>query len=173
MNIWKAVSTLVLSLLIIVGGLTYFSSHFGWRIDTVLSGSMEPELKIGSVVITRSIPQDEIMKGDIITFISPTDHELTSHRVSTKIDGSPLYFETKGDANEESDSYLVPASAVEGKVVFSLPYIGYVTRFIKTPIGFILMMGLPGLIIIIVEIWSIWCAVNGRLHNEDTMLVES
>ena len=70
-SLWKMVSTLVVLLLIIVGGLTYFSSYLGWRIDTVLSGSMEPALKVGGVVITHSIPEEEIME---VIFLSCYEH---------------------------------------------------------------------------------------------------
>jgi signal peptidase len=166
----KIASTILIITFIIIGGLTYFAPRFGWRVDKVLSGSMEPNLKVGGIVITRSVPFDDIKEGDIITYISPSDNQLTSHRVYSTSGDFLLGFQTKGDANEQPDPYLVPMEAVVGKVIFTLPYVGYVTNFIKTPVGFLVLLGIPGIIVIIMEIRNIWCALYGRDRKKDTIL---
>lgn len=135
---------------------TFFAPRFDWRLDVVFSGSMAPELKVGSVAITRPVESQDIRVGDIITFYSPLDGELTSHRVVGVEEGSSLYFQTKGDANGDADSFVVPAENVVGKVWFHLPYFGYVVQFLKSPSGFILTVCIPGLIIIALEIRNIW-----------------
>jgi signal peptidase len=167
---WKITSTILIITFIIIGGITYFAPRFGWRVDTVLSGSMEPTLKVGSIVVTRPVTFDEIKEGDIITYVTPSDNKLTSHRVNAISSGLIFGFETKGDANEHLDSYVVPMAAVEGEVVFTLPYIGYVTRFIKTPVGFLVLLGIPGMIVISMEIWNIWCVLYGRDRQKNTIL---
>lgn len=159
---WKITSTIIIALFIIIGGLTYFAPRLGWRVDTVLSGSMEPALKVGGVAVTRPVSMEEISEGDIVTYFSPSDNKLTSHRVSSVADGAILGFQTWGDANARPDPYRVPVESVVGKVVFTLPYVGYVTNFIKTPLGFLLILGLPGLIVITLEMWNIWCVLYGR-----------
>jgi signal peptidase len=170
-NTWKITSTILIIAFIIIGGLTYFAPRFGWRVDTVLSGSMEPTLKVGGIVITRPVPFDDIKEGDIITYLAPSDNKLTSHRVNSISGSFLLGFATKGDANEQPDPYLVPMEAVVGKVVFTLPYIGYVTNFIKTPAGFLVLLGIPGIIVIIMEIRNIWCVLYGRDRKKNTILV--
>ena len=75
-------------------------------------------------------------------------------------DGPSLSFRTKGDANEDADLSVVPAQNVVGKVCFHLPYIGYATQFVKTPLGFLLTLCLPGLIIIGMEIRNIRCVLT-------------
>jgi signal peptidase len=143
-------------LLMTAAVLTFLAPRFGWRVDTVYSGSMEPELKVGGVVVTRPVEAEEIRIGDIITFHSPLNEKMTSHKVIAVEKGSPFYFRTKGDANEDSDSFEVPAQNVVGKICFHIPYLGYATHFIKTPLGLLLTLCLPGLVIIAMELRNIW-----------------
>jgi len=138
--------------------LTYLAPHFGWRVDIVCSGSMEPELQVGSLVITRPVEPKEIAVGDIITF-SPKGVTLGENPVSHRVIGiekaSPLYFKTKGDANDNSDPFMVPARNLMGRIFFKAHYVGYVTGFLQTTWGFLLGLVIPGLIIITMYIISI------------------
>jgi len=130
--------------------LALLAPHFGWRADTVLSGSMEPALPVGCVQVTRPVQPEDIQVGDIITFRSPTNGKLMSHRVAAVEQDESYQFRTKGDANEDVDPYLVPVENVVGRVCFKLSYIGYVVEYLKTPIGFILL-GLFGIALIVAE----------------------
>jgi len=152
----------VIILLIAAAAFTFLAPRFGWSVDTVFSGSMEPQLKVGGVVVTRPVAAEEIKVGDIITFHPSMNEQLTSHRVIAVDDGSSSHFLTKGDANEDADPFVVPAQNVVGKVCFHIPYFGYATQFIKTPLGLLLTLCLPGLIIIIMEMRNIW-----RVLTED------
>ena len=143
-------------LLMMAAVLTFLAPHFGWRVDVVFSGSMEPELKVGGVVVTRPVEAEDIKIGDTITFYSPLSEKPTSHRVIAVEGGSSLYFQTNGDASEDADPFIVPAQDVVGKICLHLPYFGYIAQFVKTPLGLLLTLCLPGLIIIIMEIISIW-----------------
>jgi signal peptidase len=143
--------TAVLVVLIVAAALTFLAPRFGWRVDAVFSGSMEPEIKVGSVVVTRPVESETIKLGDIITFDSPTAEIPTTHRVVFVEEGSELCFQTKGDANEESDPFTVPARDVVGKVCFHVPYFGYLSQFVKTPLGFILLLCVPAVIAIVME----------------------
>ncbi len=151
----------VIILLMTAAVLTFLAPRFGWSVDVVYSGSMEPELKVGAVVITRPVDAEEIKTGDIITFYSPLSEKLTSHRVIAVQEGSSLHFSTKGDANEDADPFIVPAENVVGKICFHIPYLGYAAQFVKTPLGFLLTLCLPGLIIIVMELRNIWRVFTG------------
>ena len=151
----------VMILLMTAASLTFLAPRFGWSVDAILSGSMEPELKVGAVVITRPVDEEEIKTGDIITFYSPLSEQLTSHRVIAAEGGLSFYFQTKGDANEDADPFSVPSENVIGKVVFHIPYLGYVAQFVKTPFGFLLTLCLPGLIIVVMELRNIWHVFTG------------
>lgn len=154
--------TALLVVLMLVAGLTVLAPRFGWSVDAVFSGSMEPELKVGGVVVTRPVAAEDITVGDAITFYSPLGEKLTSHRVIAVEDGSALSFRTKGDANEDADPFILPAENVVGKICFHILYFGYVTQFVKTPLGFLLTLCLPGLIIIVMETRNIWQALSGE-----------
>jgi len=156
-------------LLMVTATLTYLAPHFGWRVDAVLSGSMEPQLKVGAVVVTHSVEPEAIAVGDIITF-RPTavGENLISHRVVGVEEHSPIYFKTKGDANSGADPFTVPARNVLGKICLHIPYLGYATEFLKTPLGFVFALVLPGLLIIAIYVKSIWqvLAKNGNKRTD-------
>jgi len=149
-------------LIMMAAALTLLAPRFDWRVDVVLSGSMAPEIKSGSVAITRPVKSQDIRVGDIITFYSPLNGELTSHRVIAVEEGSSFQFQTKGDANGDADPFLVPAENTVGKIWFHIPYFGYFIQFLKTPLGFILTLCIPGLIIIAMEVRNIWRVLDGE-----------
>ncbi len=135
---------------------TYLAPHFGWRVDAVLSGSMEPQLKVGSLVVVRPVGPETIVVGDIITFhLAGVDETVVTHRVNSIQRNSPLHFETKGDANNKPDSSLVPSQDLVGKVCLNIPFLGYFTEFMKTPYGYICAIVIPGIVIIIMYLWSV------------------
>ncbi len=143
-------------LLMVAAAFTYLAPHLGWQINAVLSGSMEPQLKVGGLVVTRPIEPEAITAGDIIIFRPIAAGEnLVSHRVIAIERNSPLSFQTKGDANDDPDPILVPAQNVVGKIYFHVPLLGYATQFLKTPPGFLLALVVPGLAIVVADIRNI------------------
>jgi signal peptidase len=134
---------------------------FGWRTEIVLSGSMEPAIQTGSVVVSRPIAADEVRAGDIIMFASPAGHTLTTHRViKVGPKDDELYFTTKGDANKGADINSVAPSQIVGIIVFSVPYLGYLISFIKTPLGLVICLIVPVAVLIISELLSVWKSQN-------------
>ncbi|MCD4821904.1 MAG: signal peptidase I [Methanococcoides sp.] len=160
----ESIGTFLLVLLLVIALFTFMAPNFGWSLDAVRSGSMEPEISTGDLVVTKPVSTDEIKVGDIITFSSPSNKRITTHRVMAVEKTSPLQFQTKGDANEDADPYMVPAKNVVGKVCLKIPYFGYVSQFIKTPIGFVLTFCIPGIMIILLEVRKLWQA---RDNNKD------
>ncbi len=143
-------------LLMVVAALTYLAPHLDWQINAVLSGSMEPQLKVGGLVVARPIEPEAVAVGDIIIYRPIAAGEnLISHRVVDVQRNSPLSFQTKGDANESPDPLLVPAQNIVGKIYFHVPFLGYATQFLKTPPGFLLALVIPGLAIIVADIRNI------------------
>lgn len=104
----------------------------------VLSGSMEPVLSPGDVVIVDS--SGPVQNGDVITYRSPGDSVPTTHRVVGEVDGR---YETKGDANEEADTGTVAPEAIIGKVVLTIPFIGHIILWANTPVGYVLLVISP------------------------------
>ncbi|MEK7527593.1 MAG: signal peptidase I [Patescibacteria group bacterium] len=130
-----------------------FKNYYHSR--TVLTGSMEPKIPKGSVVINQWVDQKNLKVDDVITYQHPADKKIiyVTHRV-VKIDKTGLLWrlETKGDANPASDFGLVTQAGIEGKVILIIPLIGYLIEFFKTLVGFILLIVLPLLIFIVRQV---------------------
>lgn len=147
---------LIVSILPITGNIKFL---------TVLSGSMEPAIKTGSIVLTKPISDYKI--GDIITFgpttktTPPTTHRIAEIKV---VGGEPVYI-TKGDANNSVDSREIKKSDIIGKTIVKVPYLGYVIDFVRKPIGFVLIIVIPAVVIINDEIRKIWKEIT-RLRNK-------
>lgn len=132
-------------------------SLLGVSLDTVLSGSMEPAIQTGALIAIEKTMAEDIQVGDIIGFKLEGMDTPVCHRVVEIVDTEEgLGFITKGDANEDPDAGVVKPENLIGRVVFDLSGIGYVTRFIKTPYGFGLLLGLPAIAIIAAEIRNIF-----------------
>jgi len=98
---------------------------FGFQPTLVSGVSMNPTLVVGDIVITRQVGPDEIEPGDIIRFRAGNSYII--HRVVEVERGARgTYFVTQGDANNVQDSPF-PADALEGKVVATIPKIGWVS----------------------------------------------
>lgn len=83
------------------------------------SGSMEPKVSVGSVVVTRTASYSELEPSDIIAFADPAHPgRIVTHRVVETTGGA---VKTKGDANAEPDSTLVPPQSILGKVFIVIP----------------------------------------------------
>ncbi|MCL4366900.1 signal peptidase I [Patescibacteria group bacterium] len=123
----------------------------------VASGSMEPTIQTGSVALVQSTDTTTLQSGEIIAFVEPTDSTKTViHRIyQVQNDGANLFFITKGDNNQSPDAWQVPASLVKGKYTSSIPYLGYPAEMLKTRLGFILIVGIPALILVILQIIKI------------------
>ncbi|MEN9582632.1 MAG: type signal peptidase signal peptidase endoplasmic reticulum-type [Candidatus Parcubacteria bacterium] len=130
------------------------------KVKIVKSGSMEPYIKTGGIVVIKPAPI--YSKGDVITFGPDTKTQIpTTHRiVEIKGEGVKQTFVTKGDANDEADPRATTFGDISGKVIFTAPYIGYVLDFAKKPIGFFLIVGIPAALVIFDEIRKIWREVG-------------
>ena len=147
--------------LILVMAFVLFGPRFGWRVDTVLSGSMAPAFGAGDAVVIQEVDPAAVKVGDIITYRGPDNSRtIVSHRVVDITQRPQPVFTTKGDANEEVDNYTVPAQNVIGVVKFSVPLVGYFANFAKTRTGLIVLLIVPGLLVIGNEMRRIWVALS-------------
>lgn len=112
----------------------------------VLSGSMEPELPVGSLIYVKPVDPTEVHVGDAITFRLESG-TLVTHEVY-EIDAETHEFRTHGIANVDSqgnispDAAPVPWSSLVGSVVACVPLLGYINVFITQPPGiFVVVTG--------------------------------
>jgi signal peptidase len=155
-KIWPIV-TGIIYLIVIVFAITALMSKFsigGIKLFTVQSGSMEPAIKVGSMVVTKS--QDTYQVSDVITFKDREDaQKTTTHRIVGKEDTGIIRYTTQGDANDAADSNQVLPPQIIGKVIFKIPYFGYPVAFARTWPGVIILIIIPATIIIYDEVGNI------------------
>lgn len=140
----------------------------GYAPMVVLGGSMEPTYHIGSILFIQQVDVADVGVGDVITFATPQtgtrlEGTLTTHRV-TSIDSESgrLAFRTQGDANNTEDTWVVPANTVVGRGSFSIPYLGYVSSFVRSKTGFLALVIIPAALIVLLELSSIIKALRER-----------
>lgn len=106
---------------------------FGYAQLVVLSGSMDPTLKVGDLIVVHE--EQAYEEQDIITF--RTETAPTTHRiVETKDTG----FITKGDANNVEDEGIVTKNQIYGRVVMVIPKVGEWMLFMKQPVSMLIMI---------------------------------
>ena len=111
--------------------------YMGYQIFNVVSGSMEPEIPIGSVIYVKEMDPVDIEKGDVIAFQSGDSvvmHRVTDNKV---VEGK---FSTKGDANNSEDLNEVPYDSLVGKVVRHIPVLGQLLILFGSTFGRICMI---------------------------------
>jgi signal peptidase len=153
----------VIILLLVITSVLFvlITPFFGWRTEIVLSGSMEPAIQTGSVVVSRPIAAEDVREGDVIMFASSDGNSLTTHRVvSVQPENDGLHFTTKGDANKGADINAVVPGQIVGIIVFSVPYLGYLVAFIRTPLGLVLFLVIPATILIISELLKVYKSLD-------------
>ncbi len=129
---------------------------FGYQVYVVSSGSMSPAFDTGSLIFVREAAAGQIETGDVITFSSAGSNELITHRVVQLNEDAGLSFTTRGDANNADDSNPVYPEQLSGRMHFSLPYLGYLLNFGQTRQGLVMLVLLPGLLIIVYELYNIY-----------------
>lgn len=144
---------LLMSIVILVDSYTHpneVPSFFGWKPFIVLSGSMETQISAGDIVVVKEIDTKELKKGDIIAF--KDGNIVITHRIEevTEIDGKTQYI-TKGDNNNTQDIGYVSPEQIEGVFKFKVSRLGNLAMFIQTPLGMIVCLSIPIIIIILLQ----------------------
>ena len=114
---------------------------FGFALSVVKSGSMEPTLSVGDLIVVT--PADEYAVGDIVVF--QDGRSLVVHTIISIEDDMVI---TQGDANNVADD-PIPLRDIEGKVKTSFSGVGYVIDFIKSVPGTILILGIAVLLYVL------------------------
>ena len=105
---------------------------FGYEVYTVVSGSMEPAIPVGSAIYLKSAVPEEIKAGEVIAFYR--GRAVVTHRVTENHTVSGEFI-TKGDANAEHDLEPVPYSALLGRMEVSVPVLGSVMAVCSGSMG--------------------------------------
>lgn len=123
----------------------------GNKFFTVLTGSMEPTIMTGDLIIVKETSPEDIQAGDVITFGSSNSENITTHRVKKVIrENDEIQYITQGDANNVQDPSPIESEVLIGKVVKCVPKLGSIMTWMKSNltliIGFILAITFLGII---------------------------
>ena len=140
----KLVISIVLGVILV--GLAYLYLSPDYNLFFVRSESMKPAVNIGDMIVTGPVDgliTDQLRPGMIITY----EHgkEIITHRVQS-IEGEHII--TKGDATEEYDPWLVNIDEVRGISLFKIPYAGYLNGFIRTKLGWFIVIIIPAAVLV-------------------------
>lgn len=125
----------VLALVVLCAGLgaTAAWALGGYHVYVVHTGSMEPHLVPGDVVVDAPVTRT-VVPGDVITFRDPsTATDVVTHRVAAVAADGTLT--TKGDANRTADAVPVPPGLVQGRLVARIHLAGYLLVYLQHPSG--------------------------------------
>lgn len=144
----SVLGTLILVSVIVVCIPVTVPKLIGYEIYDIVSGSMEPEIPVGSVVYVKAADPSEVQEGDVIAFWrgAPAEGDeetaeegieegaVVVHRVVLNqiVEG---WFETKGDANTDVDMSHVPYGDLIGRVTYHIPLLGGVMGLLGSTVG--------------------------------------
>lgn len=130
----------------------------GYKPFIVLSGSMEPEIMTGDMVLVKNTDAGNLQKGDVIAFKS--GEAVVTHRIiEVKTENGEVSYVTQGDANDSPDQTSVKPADVEGIYKNRIPGAGNVAMFMQTTTGMILFVVCPLLLFIL------WDVIRRRLQG--------
>lgn len=178
LRICNRLLTILLVLVILFTGYAFLSvlragkdhvpSVFGFSFLRVVTGSMEPTIPVGVMIIVRNTDADKVKTGDIICFYSsdPSIEDLpNTHRVvEIRNENGDISFVTKGDATDKIDPYPVTADRLVGVYLRSFS-VGKIYDIIHNPAFFFFGLLLPMIGVIFFEFLK---AKNSMFKKEDT-----
>lgn len=108
-------------------------SFFGVKTFVIVSGSMQPNLMIGDIVIVKKCDKSQINTGDIISYRS--GQSVITHRiVEISEEEKQTGYITKGDNNNVKDNAVVKYEDIEGKYIGKVSKLGNIVLFLKNKI---------------------------------------
>lgn len=140
MRVFRIVRSILFSIGAVAGAgsilLVIATLAFGLRPLVVISGSMEPGIPTGSLILTRTVPAADLEIGDVVTVPRPDGRGPVTHRVveTEMTEQGPVTLELQGDANAAKDPqpYVVNEA---GLLQLTVPGLGVVVQGLRSPLG--------------------------------------
>ena len=151
--IWNWISTLLVIIVVLLAVALVGVRLVGLQPFAVLSGSMEPEYHVGSLIYVQSVDYKELKVGDDITYLVSED-TIVTHRIIEVLvdeeDPDTIRYFTQGIANDVPDGVSVHYKNIIGKPIFSIPYLGYVSNYIQNPPGMYVAIAAGAILVLLV-----------------------
>ena len=169
-KIWNWLTTLAVVFAVLLAMLLAGARIVGLQVYTVLSGSMEPNYHVGSIIYVKDVDPATLQVGDAISFMI-SETTVATHRIieviPDKDEPNVIRFRTKGDNNDIADTNPVHCNNVLGKVVGTVPLLGYVSDFVQHPPGTFIALGAAFLIILAVFVPDIVTSAKNLMAQEE------
>ena len=143
----------------------------GLKPYVVLSGSMEPQYHVGSLIYVKPVDYKTLQAGDDITYMVSDDTVVTHRIIEVLIDGEDpdtIRYFTQGIANKAPDGISVHYKNIIGKPIFSIPYLGYVSNYIQNPPGMYVAISAGALLILLVFLPDLFPGEDKKNSNPQT-----
>ena len=150
-RVWNIVSGILIAIMVVLVVMLVGVRLIGYQPYCVLSGSMEPTYRTGSLIYVKKADPQDIKVGDPITFVLDENLTVATHRV-IEIDEADRHFYTKGDATEYPDASPVHFNNLIGRPAFTIPYMGYVANYIQNPPGRYIAIAAAAVILLLIFI---------------------
>lgn len=127
-------ATVLVAFVVLLAALNFFSSAkgtglLGYKGYTVISGSMQPALKLGDYVVVKKTAFSQLKTGEIITFAA--NDTIVTHRITEKTAAGCV---TKGDANTIADLQPVTSDSYIGTLQLRIPKLGQLMIWMQRPL---------------------------------------
>lgn len=157
----KIIGTAVVILLLAGILLTAVPRIMGGGCYAVVSGSMEPVLSVGDLLLTKPVALREIEEGDLLTFWDPENARSFTHRV-VRVESEAQLIYTKGDANELEDPSPTAYQYVAGRVTHVIPLAGYPGILLHSKYGAWAACG----VLLLWSVYIIWKGAVGKWKKQ-------
>ena len=130
----------------------------GYQPVAVYSGSMEPRIPVGALVLERVVPSASVRTGDVISFADPFDHtRVVTHRVVSIVAArTGTGYRTRGDANPVRDPWTLRLPRRVGRVHTVVPVVGYALVYAQTREVRTGLIGLAAVAMLVALLRRIW-----------------
>lgn len=152
-TIWNWLSGILVAIVVLLAVALVGVRLIGLHPFVVLSGSMEPEYHVGSLIYVKSVDYKTLQVGDDITYMLDEDTVVTHRIIEVLVDEedpNTIRYFTQGIANDIPDAVSVHYKNIIGKPMFTIPYLGYVSNYIQNPPGMYVAIAAGAILILLV-----------------------
>lgn len=131
-RIIRKIGSLIIILIIFICAPIAIPKVIGFQEFNVISGSMEPQISVGSIVYVKPVAFEELNEDDIVAYEAGAS--VVTHRI-VSIDRDNRLITTKGDANSSPDFMPVAYTNIIGRVTVHIPFLGAIAATLSETIG--------------------------------------
>lgn len=161
-RVLNIITTVIVAVVATVALCLLCMGFFGFHVYSVVSGSMEPEIHVGALIVVKDTDFASLKEKDVITYVLSNGTPCT-HRI-VRIDRGGQYVVTQGDANDVEDSPVYKDSIV-GKVVVNVPVLGYIMYYAQNPPGVYIVIAVAALLIALMFIPDLFKSDDDKARN--------